>query len=72
MATMEQTPTAKAAELLPRPAEANRPIFYAEAGGETKTLTVAEVHAKFDAMIKLRLDRYGSVRRLAGANATKK
>ncbi len=72
MATMEQTPTAKAAELLPRPAEANRPIFYAEAGGETKTLTVAEVHAKFDAMIKLRLDRYGSVRRLAGQNATKK
>lgn len=72
MATMEQAPTAKAAELLPRPAEANRPIFYAEAGGETKTLTVAEVHAKFDAMIKLRLDRYGSVRRLAGQSATKK
>jgi hypothetical protein len=72
MATMEQTPTAKAAELLPRPAEANRPIFYAEAGGETKTLTVAEVHAKFNAMIKLRLDRYGSVRRLAGQSAAKK
>jgi len=72
MATMEQAPTSKAADLLPRPAEANRPIFYAEAGGETKTLTVAEVHAKFDAMIKLRLDRYGSVRRLAGQNATKK
>ena len=64
IATMEETPGAKAAELLPRPAQANRPIFYAEAGGETKTLSVSEVHKKFNDMIKLRLDRYGDVRKL--------
>jgi hypothetical protein len=64
IATMEETPSASAAELLPRPAQANRPIFYAEAGGETKTLSVSEVHKKFNDMIKLRLDRYGDVRKL--------
>lgn len=62
--TMEETPATKAAELLPRPAQANRPIFYAEAGGETKTLSVSEVHKKFNDMIKVRLDRYGDVRKL--------
>ncbi|WP_291645559.1 transglycosylase SLT domain-containing protein [Bosea sp. (in: a-proteobacteria)] len=60
--TMEETPGASAAELLPRPAQANRPIFYAEAGGETKTLSVSEVHKKFNEMIKVRLDRYKVVR----------
>lgn len=62
--TMEETPGAKAAELLPRPAQANRPIFYADAGGETKTLSLSEVHKKFNDMIKVRLDRYGDVRKL--------
>lgn len=62
--TMEETPGTKAAELLPRPAQANRPIFYADAGGETKTLSVSEVHKKFNDMIKVRLDRYGDVRKL--------
>jgi predicted RNA-binding Zn-ribbon protein involved in translation (DUF1610 family) len=60
--TMEETPAASAAALLPRPAQANRPIFYAEAGGETKTLSVSEVHRKFNDMIKVRLDRYKLVR----------
>lgn len=60
--TMEETPGVKAAELLPRPAQANRPIFYADAGGETKVLTVSEVHKKFNEMIKVRLDRYSAVR----------
>lgn len=60
--TMEEKPDVKAADLLPRPAQANRPIFYAEAGGETKTLSVSEVHKKFNEMIKLRLDRYSAVR----------
>lgn len=62
IATMEETPGASAAELLPRPAQANRPIFYAEAGGETKTLSVSEVHKKFNEMIRVRLDRYKVVR----------
>lgn len=60
--TMEDTPGASAAALLPRPAEANRPIFYAQSGGETKTLSLSEVHKKFDEMIKVRLDRYKVVR----------
>jgi hypothetical protein len=60
--TMEETPGVKAAELLPKPAQANRPIFYADAGGETKTLSVSEVHKKFNDMIKIRLDRYSAVR----------
>lgn len=60
--TMEEKPDIKAADLLPRPAQANRPIFYAEAGGETKTLSVSEVHKKFNDMIKIRLDRYSTVR----------
>lgn len=60
--TMEETPGVKAAELLPKPAQANRPIFYADAGGETKTLSVSEVHKKFNDMIKVRLDRYSAVR----------
>ncbi len=60
--TMEEQPGVKAAELLPRPAQANRPIFYAGSGGETKVLTVSEVHKKFNDMIKIRLDRYSAVR----------
>lgn len=60
--TMEEQPGVKAAELLPKPAQANRPIFYADAGGETKVLTVSEVHRKFNEMIKVRLDRYSAVR----------
>jgi hypothetical protein len=67
--TMEETPGASAAALLPKPAEANRPIFYAQAGGETKTLSVSEVHKKFDEMIKVRLDRYKVVRGPAAAPA---
>lgn len=70
--TMEETPGAKAAELLPRPAQANRPIFYADAGGETKTLSLSEVHKKFNDMIKVRLDRYGDVRKLWGAQAAQR
>ena len=65
--TMEETPGVKAAELLPKPAQANRPIFYADAGGETKTLSVSEVHKKFNDMIKVRLDRYSAVRPTMGA-----
>ncbi len=67
--TMEETPDVKAADLLPRPAQANRPIFYADAGGETKTLSVSEVHRKFNEMIKVRLDRYKAVRPGAPAAA---
>lgn len=69
--TLAESPDAKAADLLPKPAQANRPIFYADAAGETKTLSVSEVHRKFEQMIRLRLDRYRDVRRPAPVTAVK-
>ena len=55
-------PTAAAAELLPKPAEANKSIFYAAGeGGATKALSVSEIKGKFDTMISVRLDRYRTV-----------
>jgi hypothetical protein len=58
-------PDAVAAELLPKPAAANRAIFFAtNLGGTAKGLSVAEVRDKFESMIGLRLDRYRSVRAL--------
>jgi predicted RNA-binding Zn-ribbon protein involved in translation (DUF1610 family) len=62
--TMGESPNLAAADLLPRPAEANRPIFYQQKEGETKRLSVAEVHRNFEQMIKVRLDRYKDVKRL--------
>lgn len=61
---MEGAPDRVAAELLPKPAEANRPIFYDKAGG---TLSLAEVHKKFEAMISVRLARYREVKRIQAA-----
>ncbi len=59
-------PTLAAAELLPKPAEANKTIFYANApDGGAKKLSVAEVKDKFETMISLRLDRYRDVRGVA-------
>lgn len=62
-------PDFAAAELLPKAAQANQPIFYAEAGGQSRTLTVSEVQHKFEEMIRVRLDRYRVVK--TGATATK-
>lgn len=52
-------PETAAADLLPKPAAANKPIFY---GAGSKRLSVAEVRGKFESMISLRLDRYRSVK----------
>ncbi|NEU11887.1 transglycosylase SLT domain-containing protein [Methylobacterium sp. BTF04] len=52
-------PDTVAADLLPRPAAANKPIFY---GAGAKSLSVAEVRGKFETMISLRLDRYRTVK----------
>ena len=62
-------PDFAAAELLPKAAQANQPIFYADAGGQSRTLTVAEVQRKFEEMIRVRLDRYRVVK--TSATATK-
>ena len=64
-------PDAVAAELLPKPAAANRSIFFAtDPAGAAKGLSVAEVRDRFESMIGLRLDRYRAVRSLPGAPQT--
>ena len=60
-------PDTVAAELLPRPAAANKPIFYGPGGG-AKGLSVSEVRSKFETMISLRLDRYRSVKTVSVPN----
>lgn len=62
-------PTAAAAELLPKPAEANRTIFYATApDGAAKKLSVSEVKDKFESMISMRIERYRNVHGVAAEN----
>lgn len=58
-------PDTVAAALLPKPAAANKPIFY---GAGAKSLSVAEVRGKFETMISLRLDRYKSVKGVSVPN----
>jgi soluble lytic murein transglycosylase-like protein/DNA-directed RNA polymerase subunit RPC12/RpoP len=65
MQNLVAAPTASAAELLPRPARANKPIFFVQDGGREKALSMAEVHKKFEAMMGTRLDRYRNVSRVA-------
>jgi hypothetical protein len=60
-------PSAAAVQLLPRPARANRSIFYARRGRKLKGLSVAEVHGKFEKMMGLRFDRYRNVHQVATA-----
>ncbi|MDR7040147.1 hypothetical protein J2X36_004928 [Methylobacterium sp. BE186] len=63
-------PNAAAAELLPKPAEANRPIFYsAAADGKMQSLSVSAVRDKFETMIGLRLNRYRNVHAVARPDA---
>ncbi|SFK69311.1 transglycosylase SLT domain-containing protein [Methylorubrum salsuginis] len=64
-------PTAAAATLLPGPARANRSIFFAGTTGRGRhrkpaSLSVAQVHQKFEAMMSARGDRYRDVRSVAG------
>jgi hypothetical protein len=51
-------PKLTAAKLLPKPAHANKPIFFA---GRAKPLSVAAVHDEFEAMMGTRVDRYTRV-----------
>lgn len=61
LAKVDSQPKAVAAKLLPKPARANRPIFYARQGRKSKSLSVAEVHRKIEQSMGLRLDRYRNV-----------
>jgi hypothetical protein len=60
-------PKLTAAKLFPKPAHANKPIFFG--GGRAKPLSVAAVHDKFEEMMGTRIDRYAKVDELAGAGA---
>ena len=65
LSQLAEGPKVSAASMLPRPARANKPIFYE--GGKAKA--VADVHKKFEDMMGMRLDRYNQVRDIAGAMA---
>lgn len=58
MKTMLTSPSKSAADLLPQPARANKPIFFAHGKNGTKDKSVAEVHDAFEAMIGSRFKRY--------------
>jgi hypothetical protein len=69
MAKVVAEPKAQAAALLPKPARANRTIFYAKAGKrKVKSLSVAEVHEKFEAMMSTRSARYRDVGAVSGSS----
>ncbi|MFT4098252.1 MAG: transglycosylase SLT domain-containing protein [Rhodoblastus sp.] len=65
MSRLAATPKDSAAAMLPKPARANKPIFFEDG----KAKAVADVHKKFEDMMGMRLDRYNRVRDIAGAMA---
>jgi hypothetical protein len=69
MAKVVEEPKTAAARLLPRPARANKPIFFARAGRKARSLSVAEVHEKFEDMITRRTQRYRDAPERLGAAA---
>ncbi len=68
LAKVADKPKAAAAQMLPGPARANRSIFFAAQRGRKKaaSLSVAEVHGKFESMMSTRGARYRDVRSMAG------
>jgi hypothetical protein len=76
LANVVNKPAAAAASLLPGPARANRAIFFAAGrfvgrGRHRKplSLSVAQVHEKFEAMMSTRGSRYQNVRAVSGIMA---
>jgi hypothetical protein len=63
------SPGSVAATLLPRPARANRPIFYAAGRRKPRGLSVAQVHQKFEEMMGSRTTRYQGVAGVTGLTA---
>lgn len=61
MRTVEEAPHTSAAALLPRPARANKPIFYEQQGRRLKVRSVREVHEAFETMMDKRTSRYEDV-----------
>ena len=66
IAKLIAAPAYAAQKLLPRPARANRPIFFHGRGRKAKSLSIADVHQKFEQMIDTRSDRYRNVSRMTG------
>ena len=71
LASVADKPKFAAAKMLPGPARANRTIFFAAQRGRRKatSLSVAEVHDKFETMMSTRGARYRDVRSLSGVMA---
>lgn len=61
MQKVDEAPNSSAAQLLPRPARANKPIFYERQGRRMKDKSVGEVHEAFEAMMGQRSSRYKGV-----------
>ena len=61
MKKMDEQPRASAAALLPKPARANKPIFYERQGRRMKDRSVQEVHEAFETMMDQRASRYQNV-----------
>jgi hypothetical protein len=59
--TAKHAPETSAAALLPRPANANKPIFYEKQSGALKEKSVKDVHDAIEAMMAIRKDRYKTV-----------
>ena len=62
-------PKYAAPKLLPKPARANRSIFFVAAKRKASGLTVADVHRKFETMMDLRAERYRDVEKLTNVSA---
>ncbi len=58
---LNKTPNASAAQLLPKPARANKPIFYEKQGRKLKDRSLSEVHEAFEHMMGSRASRYQNV-----------
>ncbi len=58
---LNETPNASAAQLLPKPARANKPIFFARDGRRMKDRSLSEVHEAFEHMMGMRASRYQDV-----------
>lgn len=70
MKALSESPNMSAATLLPKPARANKPIFYAQQGRKLKHKTVSEVHEAFEAMMGKRTSRYEDVAQKLPAGVT--
>jgi hypothetical protein len=61
MTKLDAEPEASAAQLLPKPAKANKTIFYERLGRRMKDRSVSEVHEAFEHMMGSRVSRYQDV-----------